>query len=66
LGAFGCGAFANPPNHIAKLFKEVFLENEFSGVFKYVVFSIFEDHNSGKLHNPNGNVLPFFETFDIN
>ena len=64
LGAFGCGAFANPPNHIAKLFKEVFLENEFSGAFKYVVFSIFEDQNSGKIHNPNGNVLPFFETFD--
>jgi uncharacterized protein (TIGR02452 family) len=56
LGAFGCGAFANPPNHIATLFKEVFLENEFSGTFKYVVFSIFEDHNSSLEHNPYGNV----------
>jgi uncharacterized protein (TIGR02452 family) len=64
LGAFGCGAFENPPNHIAKLFKEVFSDDEFSGVFKYIVFSIFEDHNSGREHNPNGNVLPFFETFD--
>ena len=64
LGAFGCGAFANPPNHIARLFKEVFLESEFFGVFKYVVFSIFEDHNSGLEHNPYGNVLPFFEVFN--
>ena len=64
LGAFGCGAFANPPNHIAKLFKEVFFENEFLGVFKYIVFSIFEDRNSGLEHNPYGNVLPFFEVFD--
>jgi len=64
LGAFGCGAFANPPHHIAKLFREVFSENEFSTAFKYVVFSIFEDQNSGKQHNPNGNVLPFFEVFD--
>jgi len=63
LGAFGCGAFANPPNHMATLFKEVFLESEFSGVFKYVVFSIFEDRNSGLKHNPYGNVLPFFEVF---
>jgi uncharacterized protein (TIGR02452 family) len=64
LGAFGCGAFANPPNHIAELFKEVFFENEFLGTFKYVVFSIFEDHNSGLEHNPFGNVLPFFEVFN--
>jgi uncharacterized protein (TIGR02452 family) len=64
LGAFGCGAFANPPNHIAELFKEVFTESEFSDAFKYVVFSIFEDHNSAKAHNPNGNVLPFFEVFN--
>jgi len=64
LGAFGCGAFANPPNHIAELFKEVFLEKEFAAVFKLVVFSIFEDHNSNREHNPHGNVLPFHEVFD--
>jgi len=64
LGAFGCGAFANPPNHMAELFKEVFLEKEFNKKFKSIVFSIFEDHNSNKRHNPNGNVLPFLEVFN--
>jgi len=64
LGAFGCGAFANPPNHVAELFKEVFLEKEFVSVYKFVVFSIFEDHNSNKEHNPDGNVLPFLKVFD--
>jgi len=63
LGAFGCGAFANPPNHMALLFKEVFGEEEFAAKFKLVVFSIFEDHNSHREHNPNGNVLPFLEVF---
>ena len=64
LGAFGCGAYANPPNHVARLFKDVFSENEFLGFFKLIVFAIFEDHNTGKEHNPNGNVLPFLEVFD--
>jgi len=64
LGAFGCGAYANPPNHMAELFKEVFLEKEFINRFKVIVFSIFDDHNSNKRHNPNGNVLPFLEVFD--
>jgi uncharacterized protein (TIGR02452 family) len=63
LGAFGCGAFANPPNHMAILFKEVFAEDEFTTNFRLVVFSIFEDHNSNREHNPNGNVLPFLEVF---
>jgi uncharacterized protein (TIGR02452 family) len=64
LGAFGCGAFTNPPNHMAELFKGVFFEEEFNGRFKNIVFAILEDHNSGKEHNPNGNVLPFLEIFD--
>jgi uncharacterized protein (TIGR02452 family) len=64
LGAFGCGAFANPPNHMAELFKEVFCENEFKNKFRLAVFAIIGDHNSNKEHNPHGNVLPFLETFD--
>jgi len=42
----------------------VFRASEKNNPFKYVVFSIFEDNNSGKAHNPKGNVLPFFETFN--
>jgi len=38
LGAFGCGAFGNPPDHIAELFKQTFAE--FSGTFKEIVFAI--------------------------
>jgi uncharacterized protein (TIGR02452 family) len=64
LGAFGCGAYANPPNHMAELFKEVFFEEEFIAKFKFIVFAIFEDHNSKKEHNPDGNVLPFLEVFN--
>ncbi|MDR1740937.1 MAG: TIGR02452 family protein [Synergistaceae bacterium] len=40
LGAWGCGAFHNPPRHIATLFKETFAEAEFAGRFKRVVFAI--------------------------
>jgi uncharacterized protein (TIGR02452 family) len=64
LSAFGCGAFANPPYHIALLFSEVFNEREFINRFKQVVFSIIDDHNSHKEHNPEGNVLPFLRVFD--
>jgi hypothetical protein len=48
---------------MAELFSEVFVEEEFTSQFKLIVFSIFEDHNSNKEHNPNGNVLPFLEVF---
>jgi uncharacterized protein (TIGR02452 family) len=64
LSAFGCGAFCNPPHHIAALFRDVFLEKEFSTQFKWVVFAIINDHNSWNKHNPEGNVLPFLEVFD--
>jgi uncharacterized protein (TIGR02452 family) len=64
LGAFGCGAYKNPPHHMAALFKEVFLEKEFRAKFKLVVFAILEDHNSNQAHNQTGNVLPFLEIFN--
>ncbi len=61
LSAFGCGAYRNPPEHIAELFHTVFQETEFKGQLKMIVFAIIEDHNSRHPHNPNGNFLPFFE-----
>ncbi len=63
LGAWGCGAFRNPPKHIASLFHEVMNEKEFKNKFRKIVFAIIEDHNSRKAHNPDGNVLPFQKEF---
>lgn len=63
LGAFGCGAFKNPPHHIARLFKEVLNESEFSHSFEEICFAILEDYNSGRSHNPKGNLKPFVEIF---
>lgn len=59
LGALGCGAFQNPPRHIARLFHEVINEKEFANKYKHIVFAILEDHNSHKNHNVEGNYLPF-------
>ena len=61
----GCGAFKNPPLGQAKLWKELFCDDEFKGKFKKIIFAIFDDHNAGRDHNPFGNYLPFIETFDI-
>ncbi len=63
LGALGCGAFCNPPNHIARLFHEVLEEEEFLNKYKHIVFAILEDHNSHKKHNSEGNYLPFKNEF---
>lgn len=60
LGALGCGAFRNPPAHMAELFAEVLAEAEFHGAFKRVFFSIIEDHNSRN----GGNFLPFARVFN--
>lgn len=40
LGAFGCGAFKNPPELVAKAFHEVIDENDYSKYFKKIVFAI--------------------------
>lgn len=57
LCAFGCGAFGNPPGHVAILFRRVI--TEYWGFFSKIVFAIVDDHNSMKAHNEQGNVLPF-------
>lgn len=50
LGAMGCGAFNNPPAHMARLFKQVLEESEFQGLFRQIVFAVIEDHNSRNIN----------------
>ena len=59
LGAWGCGAFHNPPEHMAELFDDMLHENEFANKFKVVRFAVIEDHNSRHL-----NFRPFAERFN--
>ena len=64
LGALGCGAFRNPPSHIARLFHEVMEEKEFKNKYRLLLFAILDDHNARLKHNPDGNYLPFVREFD--
>ena len=59
LGAWGCGAFHNPPKHIAELFRDVMSENEFAGAFSRICFAI--STHPGKT---NTNYPAFKEVFD--
>jgi len=63
LSALGCGAYANPPKHIAELFRQILWEAEFEDRFDLVTFAIFDDQNSRKAHNPEGNLAPFRAVF---
>lgn len=63
LGALGCGAFCNPPSHIAQLFHEVFEEPEFKNKYRLICFAILDDHNANRRHNPEGNYIPFKREF---
>ena len=59
LGAWGCGAFRNPPEHIARLFHEVLCEREFVDKYRIVRFAVIEDHNSA-----HRNFAPFDREFN--
>ena len=61
LGAFGCGAFKNPPKHVAKLFHEVMEEAEFKNRFKKIAFAIIKDHND----KDDKNFAAFADEFGI-
>lgn len=43
LGAFGCGAYGNPPHQTARLFRNVLSEPEFAGAFDKIVFAILDN-----------------------
>jgi len=40
LGAFGCGAFRNPPDIVASAFSEELLERRYSHAFEDVIFAV--------------------------
>ncbi|MDD7455805.1 MAG: TIGR02452 family protein [Bacteroidales bacterium] len=63
LSAMGCGAFANPPAHIAKLFRQVIEEDEFKDKFRLIDFAILDGYRTGLRHNPEGNFKPFQREF---
>ena len=63
LSAMGCGAFANPPAHIAKLFHQVIDEDEFKDKFRLIDFAILDGYRTGLRHNPEGNLVPFQREF---
>ncbi len=58
LSALGCGAFDNPPAHIAELFQEV-IEKSYPGAFETIAFAIINDSRAPK----GGNFLPFAKCF---
>lgn len=64
LGAWGCGIFHNPPEDIAKLFKQVLNEPGIKDYYKIVRFAILEDSCSFNVHNPSGNFIPFKMIFN--
>ncbi|CAF1531382.1 unnamed protein product [Adineta ricciae] len=62
LSALGCGAFKNPPGHVAELFRSVI--EQYAGFFRRITFAILDDHNSGRFFNPEGNFQPFVTLLD--
>lgn len=59
LGAFGCGAYKNPPEEVAAIFHQIMEEDEFKNKFRLITFSIIEDHNS-----MNKNLIAFQKEFN--
>ncbi len=60
LGAIGCGAFHNPPKHVAELFRDVLCEQEFFGAFQKICFAVKTSHTS----KGDTNFSAFKETLD--
>lgn len=62
LGAFGCGAFKNPPDVVAKAFKEVVFENGYNNCFKKIIFAI-KNSNNNDPYDPCPNLMEFERAF---
>ena len=53
LGAFGCGAFNNPPQLVAEVFRKLLIDRQYAAYFEKVVFAI----------KKTGDVCPNYEAF---
>lgn len=62
LGAFGCGAFKNPPEIVAEAFYEVIIENSYEKSFKQIIFAI-KSTNGDNPFAPCPNILAFEMAF---
>ncbi|CAH6421822.1 Domain of unknown function (DUF2263)-containing protein [uncultured virus] len=62
LSAFGCGAYGNPANHMAKLFKDSI--SKFDKYFKFIIFAIIDDSNAYS-NNMKGNKFFFSEVLGL-
>ncbi len=57
LGAWGCGAFGNPPDKVAEYFRSVLIDEEYGRCFDEVCFAVYG--------SPNGtNITAFMRAFD--
>lgn len=54
LGAWGCGAFKNPPSIVAEAFRQTIIEQDYFADFKQIVFAI----------KPTGKNCPNLRNFD--
>lgn len=62
LSAFGCGAYNNPPYHIAELFKASIAK--FGQHFKYIIFAIIDDSNAMR-NTKVGNIHTFSNVLNL-
>lgn len=46
LSAFGCGAYHNPPDQIAGIFRYLLLDCRMSSYFEHVIFAVLDDGNN--------------------
>lgn len=60
LGAFGCGAFQNPPGVVARLTREVLMEDFCRGAFHHISFAVYV--SPGSLRDQN-NLAAFQQAF---
>ena len=62
LTAFGCGAFSNPPEDMAQIFRHL-IAQQFRRAFKHISFSIREDRKHS-WYAPDGKLQPFTAAFE--